>query len=202
MSRASVLFKDLKDIFYKLTNAERKIQRSLKEKGLFLDKKDFDIMAVFNQDMSEYYEDDESELEHSEMRKISYYNKSDNEQNEVYSQTKREKIHVGDFDSTSAKQRVESPKLIEYSNRNMAGSSSQIPEAKRLNPCSIQIPGLSKASTPNSNGFDYLSHISRHTHKSNNTFRSDNSRRMLFPAFRTEKRAGGCHDSSGSKDFL
>ena len=190
MSKASVMFKDMKDIFYKLTNAERSIQRSLKQKGLFLDQKDFDIMAVFNQGMTEYY-DENSEMDNTEARKRSYYHKSENGHSEIYSQNKHEKIHVEDFDSTSAKQRSCTPQFIDYKNNDRLREISQHQNAKAITPCSIPISGLSKASTPNSNGFDYLSHISRNTHKSNNTFRSENSRRMLFPVFRTERREGG-----------
>lgn len=170
VSKASTMFKDLKDVFYKLTHAERQIRKALLEKGLYLDQKDFDIMAVFNQETSD-----------------SYYNSSQVDEDE-WTEKEFENIYADDFDSTSAKLKLETEKRIKQDIDRLSIHSHHNVKVPIIQSCTPEIPSLSKGSSPNSNIFDYKSHISRVTDHSQLSFIPKNSGRALFPEFKAERR--------------
>lgn len=61
------MFKEMSEEYYALKIAEKKVHRALREKGLYLDQKDFNIMEVFNN----VYSDCSYEEEREEVDKIS-----------------------------------------------------------------------------------------------------------------------------------
>ena len=54
INKSSLLFKEMTAEYNKLTIAENKVYRALQEKGLHLDREDFNIMEVFNHAYAEY----------------------------------------------------------------------------------------------------------------------------------------------------
>jgi hypothetical protein len=174
VTKASEMFKDIKDVNYKLKHAERKVRKALSEKGLFLDQHDFDIMAIFNQELSDSYFEEESENE---------------KQQELKTEKRFEKIYVEEFDSRSDKGKLQAEKrqkleMEKYSFRSSPVSSEQILNMY-CHKCKPSV-NIVKCS-PFSNGFEYKSHISRATYKSHVSFNSKNSRRVLFDEVHPEK---------------
>lgn len=170
VSKASLMFKGMKDEYYRLINAEKKVFRALQQKGLFLDKQDFNIMEVFNSRYSDYSE-------------------SENEENDSFN-NKREKhdsIYVEDFESTSAKHRkgVRQEEDILDRNCNMYSSESIKPPKEQS---SLDIPSVGNCGTPISQSFEKFSIISKNSHKSHHTFVSKNSNKMLFQDYKVERR--------------
>lgn len=182
VSKATFMFKDMKDTYYKLTNAEKKVQRALREKGLYLDRHDFNIMEVFNSGGS-------------------YYESEDEENSVGPNKHNYDNIYVEELRSTSAKLKgskrqdsSEQEKLSELDNHMIAQKDKE--------PISISLPSISPAGTPNSQLFDKVSHISKDTHRSNHMFASRHSNRMLFQEYQTEKRPTADKPRNPPKDFL
>ena len=186
VSKASLMFKDMKGVYYKLINAERKIRRALLEKGLFLDDKDFDIMAIFNQELSDSYFD------------------SDSEQNDIDSEKHFRKIYVNEFDDTPEKEKLKTEKRAKYEADRHSLESNLNQDENLLAKPALPMPSISmsKGSSPKSNSFEYKSFVSKLTHKSNLSFRSKNSRRLLFDEYRPEKRPVFIPIINPQKDFI
>ena len=180
------MFKDMKGVYYKLINAERKIRRALLEKGLFLDDKDFDIMAIFNQELSDSYFD------------------SDSEQNDIDSEKHFRKIYVNEFDDTPEKEKLKTEKRAKYEADRHSLESNLNQDENLLAKPALPMPSISmsKGSSPKSNSFEYKSFVSKLTHKSNLSFRSKNSRRLLFDEYRPEKRPVFIPIINPQKDFI
>lgn len=183
VSRASSMFKEMKDVYYKLVNAEKKVYKALQEKGLFLDQHDFNIMEVFNCGMSEYSSDQENE-------------------SVIRDRMKESQIFVDEFESTSAKdkgERAERQALIVTEPREL---NFDIPEKVKIN-SSLDLSSVGQNGTPNShNSFGRFSHISRNTYRSHNSYSSKSSHRLLFPEYQTERRPQHEHSHQQKGDFL
>lgn len=173
VNTSSSMFKEMKDVYYNLINAEKKVYKALHEKGLFLDQKDFNIMEVFN-NYSDYYSDECSEDDYESRRK-----------------EKHDDIYVEEFESTSAKNREE--KMLDGNDSVIEIDFIKDSETeKRKNSNLLDLPSVDHQGTPNSNTFERISHISKNTGKSFHTFGSKNSHRNLFAEYPTEKRPIFC----------
>lgn len=174
VSKASEMFKGMKDTYYRLLHAENKIYKALREKGLFLDQKDFNIMEVLNSGLSNY----SSEYDH---------------QSEVSSEKKNEEIYVEEFESTSAKQKINENSEKQVSNPDIEKENER---------CNLEIRSFDRSETPNSRSFEPISNHSKNTFKSQNTFISRHSHRMLLNEYPTERRIPVSHHFQPGKDFL
>jgi len=61
------MFKNITEEYRSLINAKNKIFKSLREKGLYLDQKDFNIMEVFNNAFSDYSDEEIEERKGGEL---------------------------------------------------------------------------------------------------------------------------------------
>jgi hypothetical protein len=179
VTKASTMFKEMKDVYYNLINAEKKMHKAFIEKGLFLDHKDFNIMEVFNSAYSEYSYDDQSNIASSAKK-----------QNNT-------KIHVEEFESTSAKckaQRLDNDAI------SVGDLHAQPVEAINKNQISPCFDLHSIVGTPYSQQFEKFPL----SHKSQKTIEHQgykNSHRMLFYDYPTEKRSQNKIQQNTKKDF-
>lgn len=179
--RASHMMKRMKDNYYKMLHAESRVFKALREKGLFLDRKDFNIMEVFN---SEFY---------------NWSSEYDEQSDSVYTKQKAND-DVNEFESTSAKGsetvKQKQVELLEVKNDN--GDARQ----KLTEFWNFDITSLNKSCTPISCHFEPISNYSKLTHKSRSTFVSRKSQRMLFQDCHVERREPVNWGSSQGKDFI
>lgn len=180
ISKSSAMFKNMSEEYYKLKIAEREVHKALKEKGLFLDKKDFNIMELFNEAYSEYSDDREENKESEPERKPDF-------------------ISIENLDRPLP---VNKPDPLAYSGpllqktigiSNPLGKSSVEREF-------LEVPSFSNSATPNSFTLEKMSIYSRYTNKSNHSFASKNSQRLLFQDSHVEKRPNNPKMQKG--DFL
>jgi hypothetical protein len=178
VSTSSLMFKGMKDEYYKLIHAEKKVYKALQEKGLFLDKQDFNIMEVFNYPCSEY---------------------SDYEEEKSVQKPKRRfgSIYVEEFESTSAKTK---PRQME-SNEDLRPQAKASPseESRASNKENLSLPD---SGTPSSFTIEKMSLLSKNTFKSIRSNRSKNSHRLLFPDCHVERRERMVQMKPAKKDFL
>jgi len=179
VTKASTMFKDMKDVYYNLVSAEKKMHKALIEKGLFLDHKDFNIMEVFNSAYSEYSYDERSE--------IGYSNKKHNDA----------KIYVEEFESTSAKNKAQRSENDAISVRDLHAQPIEALNKNQISPC-FDLNSI--AGTPCSQQFEKfpLSHKSQ-KNIDNHGYKS--SHRMLFYDYPTEKRPQNKIQQNPKKDF-
>ena len=179
--RASHMMKRMKDNYYKMLHSERRVFKALREKGLFLDRKDFNIMEVFN---SEFY---------------NLSSEYDQESESVYLKRKFND-DVNEFESTSAKG---SEAAKEKQKETIEAKNDNGDVRHKFNEfCNFDIASLNKSWTPISCHFEPISNYSKLTHKSRSTFISRKSQRMLFQDCQVERREpSNCHMPQG-KDFI
>lgn len=166
MAKASSLLSDITSVFTKLSSAEQKVRKALSQKGLFLDQHDFDIMAVFNQELSD-----------------SYFDESEQDKQDVDSDREFEKIYVENFDSNSEKSKLKCEKRPRFDPEKFSLRSTPISSEQILNMyCSKCKPCVNLVKfSPSSNGFEYKSHVSGATYRSHTSFNAQGkSSRMLF----------------------
>lgn len=165
---SSYMFKSMSEDYYKLKAAEREVHKALKQKGLFLDQKDFNIMEAFNDACSEYSDNKEESKDSKSEGKSSF-------------------ISVENIDRPLP---ISKPDPLAYSghlplksigNLNNLGRSSVEREF-------LEVPSFSNSATPNSFTLEKISHHSKYTNKSNHSFASKNSQRLLFQDAKIERR--------------
>lgn len=178
VSFSSNMFKGMTSEYCRLVNAEKKLHRALKEKGLFLDKRDFNIMEVFNYPYSDYSDMDEE-------------NKTIGEQREF------EKIYVEEFDQTDTKYNNENIPVHPVS-ENHGYEHRKVYLKEMENHERTGLHNHEIANTPNSGfSFEGASHISKNTHRSHNSISFKGSQRLLFgEGYQVEKRS-----KTSKKDF-
>ena len=175
------MFKSTSEEYYKLKIAERNVHKALREKGLFLDQKDFNIMELFNNAYSEYsFEEDDAEKKPEPSRKFS-------------------SISVDNLDCSLP---VKKPDHLANSGNlhnktigitNPFGRSS-------VGKDFLEVPSFSNSATPNSFTLEKMSLYSRYTNKSHQSFASKSSQRLLFQDANVEKRQKNTKKPKG--DFL
>ena len=157
-----------------------KVQRALREKGLFIARKDFNIMEVFNPGFS-------------------YYSSELDQQSELDSC--KNEIGIEELESTSAKINAKEQKLIKNSWPENSNENSQI-SIKEKEHSSLELRSVSRSGTPISYNFEPVSNNSKITNKSHNTFISKNSQRMLFQDYHTERRNHQNKNLNQGRDFI
>lgn len=168
--KASEIFKNVLGDYHKLANAEKKIYKALQEKGLFIDKRDFNIMEVFNSGCSEY---SDSEVDESLPASHSKYN--------------IKPIEVEKFESASEENKAERNSAESPVTEDLPAYQNNIFKRQRETP-SLDLPSIENFRSPNSPYFEKLSHISKYSHQAQNNFVARNSNRMLFHDYKVEKR--------------
>jgi hypothetical protein len=181
VAKSSIMFKNIKDVFYKLIKAEKVVRKALIQKGLFLDQKDFNIMEIFNSAYGNYSEDYDSE-----------YSERDKEQEHSYVQDawanggeKIEKLEKEEYNSIP-------PLQLD------ANEHRQKPQLPTNN---FELSPVEPSGTPNSQNFDKFP-LSQKSHKSNLNFVSRSSNRLLFADYQVEKRPLAEKQAKPKKDFL
>lgn len=169
IKEASYMFKNMTQEYYQLKVAERRVHKALREKGLYLDQKDFNIMEVFNNAYSEYSFDEEGENQDPADEK---------------------KVNFVSVESLDRPTPIGRPNPLENSGNilnkplgisNPFGKSSVEREF-------LEVPSFSNSATPNSFTLEKMSLYSRYTNKSHQSFASKNSQRLLFQDANVEKR--------------
>jgi hypothetical protein len=173
------MFKGMTSEYCKLVNAEKKLHRALKEKGLFLDHRNFNIMEVFNYPYSDYSDMDE-------------------ENKTIVEQRNFEKIYVEGFDQTDAKFNAENIP-VQLVRDNHGYKQKKLYGKERENHERLLHRNNEIGSTPNSGfSFEGASHHSKNTHRSHNSISFKSSHRLLFGnEYQVEKRS-----KTTKKDFL
>ena len=182
VNKASYMVKRMKDRYYKMIHAEKRVLKALREKGLHLDRKDFNIMEVFN---SEFY------------NLISEYD----QQSESVCYKKECSEDANQFESTSSKG---SEKIREKQKEMSIGSKIDNGDVsqKTNEYWNFDLASLNKSWTPISCHFEPISNHSKLTHKSRSTFVSKKSQRMLFQDYQVERREQAHAHQSQGKDCI
>lgn len=167
--------------YYKLKIAERNVHKALREKGLFLDQKDFNIMELFNNAYSDYsFDEEEENKEPRPVRKFS-------------------SISVDNLDCSLPVKRPDhlassgNPYSKPIGITNPFGRSS-------VGKDFLEVPSFSNSATPNSFTLEKMSLHSRFTNKTHQSFASKNSQRLLFQDATLERRQKDPKKAKG--DFL
>ena len=181
VAKSSIMFKNMKDVFYKLIKAEKVVRKALLEKGLFLDQKDFNIMEIFNSAYRNYSEDYDSE-----------YSERDREQEQIYveelqpmAENNIQKLEKEEYNSI--------PPLQLDATENL--------QKPVLPPSNFELSSVGPNGTPISQNFDKFP-LSQKSHKSHQTFISKSSHRLLFADYQVEKRPQVEKPAKPKKDFL
>lgn len=172
--KASSIFKDILGDYYKLINAEKKVYKALHEKGLFLDKKDFNIMEVFNAGYSDYsdYEEEEENDENVPIPHNTYNSKH---------------IEVEEFEPTQHKIKEEKHSEGMMSHEDVHNYQNNLFKRQRDTP-TLDLPSIDHYGSLTSPNFEKISNISRHSNDYQNNFVPKSSHRMLFQDYKVERR--------------
>lgn len=180
--RLLICLKKWKILITNLLMLKNKIQRGLREKGLFLSQKDFNIMEVFNPGFS------------------CSYSVSD-EQSEISSYKEEIQNNANELESTSAKNNATEQKLIKISSPINQNDNSNLSINNKYQSI-LELRSISRSGTPISYNFEPVSNNSKMTNKSHNTFISRNSQRMLFQDYQTERRNHHNRNFQPGRDFI
>lgn len=161
---------------------KNKVQRALREKGLFISQKDFNIMEVFNPGFSCSYSESDQQSESSIYKEEQLVNNNESER-------------ISDKSNSNEQNKIKvcSPNFQNYNSHQCVNNKYQ---------SSLGLRSISQSGTPISCNFEPVSNNSKMTNKSHNSFISRNSQRLLFQDFHTEKRIPQSKVFHPGKDFI